>query len=377
MGEQLAGGFNNVGRQQLTVEQFDVLDLSKDVNVQHPLPMPDPLLKYTLHANVAAEQVRQHAREESKKANIISQRLQNVQELILSEKEKAGANKDTQLVQLLIQEDIKLQAAVQTMNGVSKDLLDANQKAASVANDVQGLVALMRTSQRAFEKGVDDYVNKALANATVTLKNGSQLKLKLLPKVARDLGRYLKDNTPVDNMMEKRDIKSMIYHEAEQLKQRYRDAGESEGDIAEKNIKAQVSADFRKQELTKQLSRKQVVVVGALRNALAEQHPEALADGNVIKQLTSFANSDEFFNTFVDLMMTQYATEYELAHAARSADVVMDKVVRSEMVLEGLMDHLRVMGNTPYLRCGSSRSNKEDKEEGATTESKSLGPSSP
>ncbi|MHA7840328.1 MAG: hypothetical protein ACX932_00450 [Gammaproteobacteria bacterium] len=372
MGEQLAGGFNKVGRQQLTVEQFDVLDRNNAITVQQHLAVSDPLLKNALCANVAVEQVKQYARDEQKRASAIAQRVENAQKLIESEKEKAEANQDVQLSQLLIREDKKLEKAHAMMNHMNKELSDANREAATVANDVQGLVALLRKSQRAFEKGVDNYVKTELSHAKITLKDGRELNINLSSKAAKDLARYLKDNTSVDEMMEKPAIKSMIHHAAEQLKQQYREQGESEAAIAEKNVVAQVRADFRKQELTKQLSRKQIVVVGALRNALEEQHPEVLNDGSITKQLTSFANSDEFMQTCVDSMMAQYATELELAHASRLSDVIMDKAVRSEAVINELKTLLT--GTTHAVSTAKIQSEKE--EPVADNASKPLSPSS-
>ena len=372
MSRQLAGGFNDGGRQQLTVEQFDILALtSTTITVQQGLTMPNSLLKNTLYANVAAEQMKQYARDEGKKAEIIAQRLENARVFILSEKEKAKVNNDPKLIQLLIQEEIKLQQARKTIAAVSKDLRGVNRQAANIANDVQGLVALTQTSRRAFEKSVDSYVNEVLANASVTLKDGSQLDVALSPKAARDLARYLKDTASVDEIMESRDVKTMIHEEAERLKQQCCDEGESESAVAEKNIMAQVRADFRKQEFTKQLARKQVVVVGALRSALEEQHPHVLRDGNIIKQLTAFANSDRLVNSFVDLMMAEYATEHELAHAARVSDKVVEQVTRSESVLEGLITHLTGMRTTPY----PGFSEKKYEPEEAATPARSRPPS--
>lgn len=85
-----------------------------------------------------------------------------------------------------------------------------------------------------------------------------------------------------------------------------------------------------------------MVIANKLGKVVAEQQGLPINE-NIKDQLTTLANSDTLFNAFVDLMMTQYEVELELAQGAKISSKVMDNILNSENALQDIQAYKATM----------------------------------
>lgn len=210
MNKQLAGGFNKAN--SLTFEEFDALNTHSFGILGKSSPR---LLESTRCTHVALEQMKTYISDQQKKANFLEKELLHI--VKAKKTERAKEEQDPQYSSFLVDQLNQLKEVSLSLDKENRDLAQAHQKASEVANHCQELAASLQKSQRTFATEVQNYVVNELNKARISLDDNRSLTMQLSPQLMKDLVCYLRDNSAIDAMMERPEIKQMLQYRARVL----------------------------------------------------------------------------------------------------------------------------------------------------------------